>query len=145
MVKAMQKINATDVRKNWSVTCDEASHVRPTFIKRTHDSLFLSSAENMLSLLSPVVYKCTVYEEEDGSYTISSHDLGLVENAASKDEAVDAMALSILDYAEEYYENYSLYSKAPNRTPHLPYITKALLLSKADLIKEAVVCQNGEN
>ena len=140
----MQSINATEVRKNWSSTCDSVARFRPSLIKRTHDSLYLSSRENMLNLLSSAKFECVVYKEDDGSYTISSVPMDLVENAVSKEAACAAMAESILDYAEEYYENYTLYSNAPNRASHLPYITKALLLGDANHIKGELICRNGK-
>ena len=31
--------NATDVRKNWSITLDKVSHERPAYVKRTHDNV----------------------------------------------------------------------------------------------------------
>ena len=67
----MQSINATEVRKNWSETCDFVARKKPSLIKRTHDILYFSSKENMLKLLSSTRYECNVYKEDDGSYTAS--------------------------------------------------------------------------
>ena len=141
----MQSINATEVRKNWSETCDFVARKKPSLIKRTHDILYFSSKENMLKLLSSTRYECNVYKEDDGSYTASSATMDLAENADSKDAVFTALANSILEYAEEYYENYALYSNAPNRVSHLPYITKALLLGDVNQIKEELVCLNGRS
>lgn len=144
MVGIMQNVNATDVRKNWSLTCDEVVRVRPSFIKRTHDNLFLSSTENMINLLAQVVFKCRIYKEHDGSYTATLESMDIAENAETKDQALNALAQSILDYAEEYYESYELYSKSPNRANHLPFITKALLLNDTEKIKETIQCRSGK-
>ena len=140
----MQALNATDVRRNWSCECDKV-RIRPSFIRRTHDNMFLSSADNMLNILSNVIYLYDIYKEDDDSYTVSLVDLDLAENGKSKDVALSAIASAIYDYAEEYYDNYELYSKATNRQYHLPYITKALLLGSEDRIREELICRNGEN
>lgn len=141
----MQSINATEVRKNWSEVCDYVVRKKPSLITRTRDTLYLSSKENMLNLLSSTRYECNVYKEKDGSYTAISTSMDLAENAGSEEAACAELANSILEYAEEYYENYALYSAAPNRRPHLPYITKALLLGDVNQIKEELVCLNGRN
>ena len=135
--------NATDIRKNWSNTCDSVARVRPSFIKRTHDEFVMFSTDNMLQLLDQVKCPVSVYTEEDATFTISCDNIDLAENAASKEEAYVALANAILDYANEYYEKFSLYSKSPNRAEHLPVVTKALLLGDAAKIKEDLLCRSG--
>lgn len=139
----MLSINATDIRKNWSTACDTVARVRPSFIKRTHDNLVLSSKKDMLRLLDDVKFTYSVFKEDDGSYTAALENIDLAENAGEKEGAVDAMAASILEYAEEFYEEYELYSNAPNRAGHLPMVMKALLLGDIWKIKEEMVCQSG--
>ena len=135
----MHATGATEVRKNWSKICDDVVRVRPSLIKRTHDYLFLASRNDMLKTLSILKFRITVSKEEDGSYTIISEDLDLAENAPTEESAKKAMAESILEYAEEYYDEYELYSRAPNRAQHLPYVIKALLLAYADEVEEEMV------
>ena len=140
----MQIINATDIRKNWSIVCDRA-RVRPSFIKRTHDRMFLSSVDNMLNLLADVRYECVAFKEDDGSCTASLKTMDLVENAGTRDDALKALSEAIFDYAEEYYDNYELYARSPNRSSHLPYVTKALLLGSAEKVREEMAWQSGAN
>lgn len=141
----MQNINATDIRKNWSTVCDSVARIRPSFIKRTHDNLILSSKDFMLQLLSSVKLDIAVYSENDGSYTVIAEDLDLAENIIDPDTAADVIAEAILDYAEEYYDEFALYSNAPNRKDHLPYVMKALLLGDVQKIKEDISCRSGKN
>lgn len=140
---SMLSVNATDIRKNWSTACDMVARVRPSFIKRTHDSLVLSSREDMLKLLAGVKVSYSISKEDSGTYTIALKDIDLAENSDTKEGAIDAMAASILEYAEEFYEEYELYSKAPNRASHLPMVMKALLLGDVRTIKEEMLCQSG--
>ena len=39
----MDLLNATEVRKNWSVTLDQVAHERPAYVKRTHDNVAIVS------------------------------------------------------------------------------------------------------
>lgn len=141
----MQTIGATEVRKNWSSICDNVVRVRPNVIKRTRDYLFLSTREDILAMLSGV--KCTVstIHENDGSYTLATDEMYLAENADTENQALMNLAASILEYAIEYYDNYQLYSRSPNRSGHLPYVTKAFLLDDAERIKEEMLCHDGKN
>ena len=98
----------------------------------------------MLALLQDCVYTATVYKEADGTFTVFSNEMDLAENAATEEEATARLCASILEYAEEYYENYEMYSRAPNRRPHIPYILKALLLADPKKIEGELQCQAGE-
>ena len=141
----MQIVGATEVRKNWSSICDNVVRVRPNIIKRTRDYLFLSTREDILAMLSGI--KCTVstIHEDDGTYTAAADELDLAENADTEDKALLDLAKSLLEYAAEYYDNYQLYSRSPNRSSHLPYVTKALLLDDVERIREEMLCRSGKN
>ena len=65
--------------------------------------------------------------------------MDLVVNGETIELAKREMGSAILEYAEEYYENFAMYSQAPNRKDHVPYVMKALLLNAADTIGEDVV------
>lgn len=136
----MKTIGATEVRKNWSSICDDVVRVRPNVIKRTRDYLFLATMDDVLAMLSGTKYRITLITEDDGSCTAASDDMDLAENGASENEALRNLAKAILDYAVEFFDNYQLYSKSPNRKDHLSYVTKAFLLDDALKIKEEMLC-----
>lgn len=141
----MQTIGATEVRKNWSSICDNVVRVRPNVIKRTRDYLFLSTREDILAMLSGVKCSVSIINESDGSFTAATDEIDLAENDTTEELALSALASSLLDYALEYYDNYQLYSRSPNRSGHLPYVTKAFLLDDVNKIKEEMLCQDGKN
>ena len=58
-------------------------------------------------------------------------ELDLVTEMDTPEEAIADMIEAIKDYAEEYMEDFELYSKSPNRAHHLPYI-KAISSCKTD-------------
>ena len=78
--------------------------------------------------------------EEDGTITLSSEVLDVVENAATEREAKIELAKSILDYAKDFYEDYDYWSSAPNRKGHVPYVFKAILLNDISKIAELISC-----
>ena len=136
--------SASEVRSNWSVTIDSVVHDRPAFINRTHDYVAMLDSRLLLEMLKEYKYHVTLETEDDGSVTGYVEELQLVENAPNKEECVKAIASSMKDYAVDYYAEFSYWSKAPNRAPHIPYVIK-LLISSDDMILGDIVCQNGKN
>lgn len=136
---------ATTVRKEWSSVCDSVIHEKPKFIKRTRDKMWFSNLETMSEILSAYKFTAEKFQESDGSVTLSLNEMDLIENGKNEQEARLNLGKSILDYATEYYAEYELYSKSPNRKPHIPYIFKALIMDDAGKIGEAIVCHDGKN
>lgn len=140
----MEVLNATDVRKNWSVTLDAIVHDKPAYIKRTHDNIAIMDVSTLNTILAGYKYYADKYEEDDGSVTLSLKDLDIVVNDMDMNASKRRLAEYIKEYAEEFYSEYSLWSSAPNRKPHIPYVFKALTLD-VDSILEEIVCQDGRN
>lgn len=130
---------ATTVRKEWSAVCDSVIHNKPKFIKRTRDKMWFSNLETMSEILSAYQFTAKEYKEDDGSVTLSLNEIDLVENGKDENEARLNMGEAILDYADEYYAEYELYSRSPNRKAHIPYIFKALIMDDAEKIGENII------
>ncbi|MCR5791152.1 MAG: hypothetical protein K6G83_14820 [Lachnospiraceae bacterium] len=139
----MDILSATDVRKNWSVTLDSVVRERPAYIKRTRDNIAIIGVETLLDALAGYKFEADVFNEEDGSVTMSARVLDIVVNEADKKSAKSSLAKEILEYAEDYYEHFHIWSSAPNRKGHIPYVLKALSLD-AKQIEEELVCRSGK-
>ena len=83
------------------------------------------------------------FKEKDGSVTLSSVDMDIVVNDVNEEAAKRRLAEYIKEYAEEFYSEYSYWSKAPNRQSHIPYVFKALTLD-TESVMEDIVCRNGK-
>ena len=118
---------------------------RPAFIKRTHDNVVLASTESLSAMLSDVRYETNIFQEDDGSITLSLDALDLVVNEKSLESAKKTLANDIEEYAEEYYANYESYSVSPNRRAHLPYVMKALIADSPKELEDAIECRAGKN
>ena len=140
----MQTINATDVRNKWSAVIDSVIREKPTFIKRTRDNMMLSDVGTIESLLSAYAFTANSYVENDGSVTLGLIEIDLAENGANEQEAKQKLAQAILEYAEDYYNAFSLWSSAPNRKAHIPYVFKALILNDINKIGGLIACRHGE-
>ena len=140
----LQAMNATDVRKDWSTVVDNTVRVKPQFFKRTRDYLFLSDLRFMEELLAGYAYSAVRMDEENGSVTLALNEIDLVENGTDESDARARLASAILEYAEDYYSDFSYWGSAPNRKGHLPYVFKALFIGDVQKIGEMIQCQAGK-
>lgn len=140
----MLTINATDVRKNWSKVSESVIREKPTFIKKTRDYMLLSNMEFINELLSGYSFTANKYIEEDGSVTLSLNELDLIENGSDEKEAIHNLSNAILEYATGFYNEFNVWSIAPNRKPEIPYVFKVLVLDDISKIGECIKCQNGK-
>ena len=130
----MLTMSATDVRKNWSEVVDKVVREKPQFIKRTRDYLMLSDVNFMQSLLDAYHFTAQKATEGDGSVTLSLNELDLAENGKTEGDAKQKLAAAILEYSEDFYDDFHYWSEAPNRKAHIPYVFKALILGDAEKI-----------
>ncbi|MBD5477438.1 MAG: hypothetical protein HDR17_15910 [Lachnospiraceae bacterium] len=136
---------ATTVRKEWSAVCDSVIHEKPKFIKRTRDKMWFSNLETMMEILSAYKFTADKYMEDDGSVTLSLNEIDLVENGESEQAVRTALGNAILEYSVDYYNDYELYSRSPNRRGHIPYIFKALIMDSPESIGESIQCRDGKS
>jgi hypothetical protein len=141
----MLTINATDARRDWSAVMETVVREKPQFIKRTRDYMVLADIKLIDSLLAAYRFTAEKYVEDDGSVTLSLDEIDLVENGKTESEAKHSMGKAILDYAEDFYKDYKVWSAAPNRKAHIPYVLKALILDDPRKIGDSIVCQAGKN
>ena len=130
---------ATTVRKEWSSCCDVVMRHKPILIKRTRDRMWFSSLDTMSDILEGYKFTATIFVEDDQSVTLSMHEIDLVENGRTEQEARINLAKSLLEYAHEYYDEYELYSKSLNRKKHIPYIFKALIIDDPTLLGDTIL------
>ena len=139
----MLTINATQARNEWSTVVDTAIREKPQFIKRTRDKMILADINLFSELLSAYTFSANVYVEDNGTVTLSLNEIDLIENGENEQEALIKLATSILDYAEDYYADFSYWSRG-NREAHKPYIFKALILNDIKKIGGLIECHRGE-
>ncbi len=140
----MFALSASDVRKDWSRVIDSVIHVRPAFIKRTRDYMVLCSNDTVRQLVRTTPIIANSFIEDDGRVTLSMVDVDLVVNADTMEAAKSELINDLIEYAEEYYQNFELYSRSSNRKDHLPLVMKVLTAASKEELEDAVQCQNGK-
>ena len=136
-------MNAIDVHKEWSSVIDRVIREWPQFIRCAHDEMILISLSNLESILAAYTFSAQRMVENDNAITLSLNEIELVENAADESLAKQALAKSILEYAEDYYNGFTLYRIVPNRKEHIPYVLKALILNNQEKIEKLnTVCND---
>ena len=79
--------------------------------------------------------KLTAIIEPSGEgFVVLCPELDLATQGLTEEEAFEDLISMVIDYAEQYRENFELFSKSPNRSAHLPYI-KLIERSSPDHIK----------
>jgi antitoxin YefM len=141
----MISMNATDVRREWSKVIDTAIREKPVFIKRTRDQVMISNVEHIKSLLNDYHFIAVKFTEEDASITLSLNELDIVANGSTLKLAKQELAKNLLEYAEEFYQDFAFWSKAPNRKSHIPYVLKILLYEDMEELISDIKCQPGKN
>ena len=130
-------LKASDVRKEWSKFIDEVKWVKPALVKRNRDIIAVLSCELLEFILKEYKLTVTVMQEEDGSYTGIFNEIDLMTNAKDIKSLEAELAKELLEYSEEYINEFRLYYNSPNRKNHFPYVYKTLLASNdIDKIKK---------
>lgn len=141
----MLAINSSEARKDWSQVMDTVVRRGPVLLRRNRDYMMLCSEETISQIVADVTIVADQFVEEDGSVTLSARHLDLCAHAADLRQAKAALVRELMEYAEEYFQEFQLYSQAPNRKGHLPYVMKALSAKSAEELEGAVVCRAGRS
>lgn len=63
-----------------------------------------------------------IVEPSDGKYVIVCPELDLATEGDSLEAAFEDLIEMVIDYAEQYMEEYDRFSTSPNRAVHAPFI-----------------------
>lgn len=137
-------LNATDVRRHWSQFNDDIVREGPRFVKRNRDEWAALSSEHLKAAFAVFTFEAELFREEDGSVTATLKGFDLVENGETEEEAIELLAEELIEYANEYQDNFKTYFQSPNRHDHFPYIMNVLAQDDAEGVKSLIRCLVGE-
>lgn len=136
-MSAITYINSTDVRKDFSATIDNVIYKKPQFIKRTHNHMIFIEESELNRILSNLTIPVNFIKEEDGSYIAKNTVIEDVFSVGStKEEALNNLCKELIEYAQDYYADYDLYSKTPNRHNHAAIVMRILSSPSIEKVKE---------
>ena len=130
------KEQASQVRKEWSAFIDRVLHEKPAMIKRNRDQIAALSLDHLKTLLSSVKFTVSYLHEEDASWTAILSNFDLVVNAKTKKEALEDLAQDLIEYANEYMDEFDQYYRSTNRKQHFPYVVKVLIQKDLKAVME---------
>lgn len=137
-------LNATDVRRHWGQFNDDVIRVGPRFVKRNRDTWAALSFEHLKAAFATFTFEAELFHEEDGSVTSTLKGFDLVENGDNEDESIELLVEELIEYANEYQENFNTYFRSPNRHDQFPYIMNVLAQDDTEGVKLLIRCRVGE-
>lgn len=129
----MQTINATEVRSNFSYYIDTVVREKPIAVKRNRDVLLIFSDKIVKDLVKDLTFHAEL-TEEDGIVVGTLKGFDIVVQGETQQGTIRKLAEDLLEYAQDYVDNFNLYYNAANRKGHYPYVLKILLSSTVDEI-----------
>jgi len=140
----MLAINATEVRKDWGGFIDSVVREKPKMIKRSRDYVLAISIDMLKDILRCEKLHVLLYPEDDGTVTAVIDELDLTANARDEEQVIKNLADDAIEYANEYYDQFSYWHSAPNRRHHLAYVLAILACESDKVSKELFICQAGK-
>lgn len=148
VAKIGKKIEAKeDQARFWTPEWQAAERAADEDIKNARVSGPFDNAKDLIANLHKYTYEHQAvinltaerYIEADGSITLSLNEIDIIENGATEWVARHQLGKAILDYANDYYAEFDLWTNAPNRKAHAPYVEKALTINDAEKIGNMIV------
>lgn len=121
-------LSATEVRANFGGFIDDVVRQKPQVVKRNRDVIVALSQGFLKGTLS--IYELTIEfdQDEDGRYAGSIEQIpDIVADGATLDELRNELADHLIEYAKDYYADFSRYYNSTNRQSHANYILRVLL------------------
>jgi len=131
----MQAMLATEVRAHMSSFMDTVVREKPQAIRRNRDIIIATSHEQMRFFLSVYTFNFEYEQDEDGRFAGSMKEIDfIVADGATLEELRLHLAQQLIDYAQDYFQDYVRYSHAPNTRPHAPYVLRVLLEDNVEAV-----------
>ncbi len=131
-VMYMETFNASNVRQEFSHFIDTVVRDKPLTIKRNRDYIISFSMEHVRLLLAYYRFHVRYVKEDDGSITGSLNEIDVVVNGNNESDVNHLLAKELIEYAQEYNDEFSYYYNSLNRKSHFPYILHVLIQDNID-------------
>lgn len=129
---------SSSVRQEWSRFVDEVIHTAPKFVQRNERDIFVSmNLDIMQMLMEDVRYAVTIeYDNEAEEYIATMEDFWFVETGVSSEEAIDNLAMQLMDFSTDYYKELNVYRSTNDFKKQFPKVLKALIIDNANEVRE---------
>ena len=134
----MKSINVTDARKDMSSFFDSVIHEKPLILKRRKYEAVLVEKSLMSMMLEYAKINVSSMESEK-KWIYRASDLDVFGEGESKVDALNALCETLINYANEVYDNFMFYYYGQNIKSKLPYIFNILLCESIEDVKNILV------
>ncbi|HEX3012512.1 MAG TPA: hypothetical protein VHQ70_10900 [Syntrophomonadaceae bacterium] len=131
----MQVLNASDVSSDFNGFIDKVVIEKPVVFKQNSNYIISMSREQVMSVFKDYIFS-PIFNEEDGIMTGTLKDFDLVVQGQSREEVITKLTVDLIDYTQDYFNDFQLYFNSPNRQKHFPYIIKVLLSDSFRQVEE---------
>ena len=122
-------LKSTEVRKEWSSFIDHVIRESPALVKRNRDLVAVLSVELLDYILSEYKLTVEVKREKDGSYSGVFNEIDIMANAMNLESLEDKLANELIEYSEEYMNEFKMHYYSSNRKDHFPFVYRVSLYS----------------
>ena len=122
-------LRSTEVRKEWSSFIDDVTRESPALVKRNRDLVAVLSVELLDFILSEYKLTIDLKKEKDGSYSGVFNEIDLMANTRDIKTLEEKLASELIEYSEEYMDEFKIHYYSPNRKSHFPYVYRVSLLA----------------
>ena len=122
-------LKSTEVRKEWSSFIDDVIRESPALVKRNRDLVAVLSVELLDYILSEYKLTVEVKKEKDGSYSGVFNEIDIMANARNLESLEDKLANGLIEYSEEYMDEFKMHYYSSNRKDHFPFVYRVSLYS----------------
>jgi predicted RNase H-like HicB family nuclease len=77
-----------------------------------------------------------IIEPSEGAYVATCPELDLATEGKTPEDALDDLIVMAMDYAEQYMEEFEIFSKSPNRAVHKLYILEIQKKGTKERVRE---------
>lgn len=85
-------------------------------------------------------FSYTKIVDKDGSIVISSNDMDVVSMGKDEQEALSNFTSDLVEYAQEFYDEFEFWSSAPNRVKHIPMILQIISAGNEQEVRNILRC-----
>jgi predicted RNase H-like HicB family nuclease len=121
-------LSATEVRANFGLFIDNVVHQKPQVVKRNRDIIVALSQTYLKDTLSIYEFTIEFEQDEDGIFAGSIEQIpDILGEGKSLEELRNDLAYQLIEYAQDYYDDFERYHNYSNRRDHVNYVLRVLL------------------
>jgi hypothetical protein len=131
----MQVLSAAEVGQDFQSFIEKVIVEKPLVFKQNRDYIISMSKDIIMSMFADKNF-IPLLQETEGITTATLQDFDIVVEGHSREEVMTKLTVELIDYAQDYFNDFQLYYYSPNRQKHFPYLIKVLMSDSFKQVEE---------